>query len=747
MNSKKPIQPGLLKAICSLFIYSILFTLVLSFSKVYGQQVTGSRPRIGLALSGGGAKGMAHIGVLRVLEKHNIPIDYITGTSMGSIVGGLYAIGYSADKIETIARNIDWAGVFEGKISRRVISVEEKDEADKYLLEFPLENGKVILPRGMISGQKLELLLAKLTWSVHGQNDFSKFAIPFKCIATDIETGEAYVIDKGYLPDALRASMAIPSVFTPVEINNKLLVDGGLVRNLPASDLKKMGADIIIGVDVGAPLYKKNELTSMLSIMDQASSFRNVILSKDEKKICNILISPDIKGYGAASFDAIDSLINNGLKAALEHETEIKQLKEKIKFYGETTVDKKSPSSLHSIFINDVRIEGIQKVSIKLISGRLNIKDSSWVDLKSIEKGVDRVFGTNFFNKVNYRLIQKENHNTLIIRVYEKPFSLIKIGANYNNYLNASLLLNGTFRNILGDGSKLTLSGKLSIAPEAKLEYSIFTKLKPSIGFRTQFDYFNHVEKIYFHEDSVNLNLSRHDFSAKIAVISSLSNSVYLAVGSEINYRNFDLKEFEQDQYSRNLSYFQLFGELYIDTYDRTIYPNRGMKLNARSNFAINQLVKGEFPFDQNYWKFDISLKSYHPVGEKLNFNYELYGASIFADNLFFGDKYFFGGELAYKNYIFPMTGFRFMEYATNNLLVGGLNLRLEPWKGKFIFIHANGAFKNDKVEKLFNADEFLFGAAIGIGTSTIIGPLEVKISKNNQNDRIAGWIQLGFYF
>ncbi|MEN8122253.1 MAG: patatin-like phospholipase family protein [Bacteroidota bacterium] len=727
-----------------LFLFFIFFNI--EFYTAYGQQVK-TRPSIGLALSGGGAKGMAHIGVLKILEKHNISIDYITGTSMGSIVGALYAIGYSANEIEEIALNINWSEVFEGGVVRSVISVEEKTEADKYLLEIPIEKGKVVLPKGVISGQKLEMLLAELTWSVHGQNDFLKFQVPFKCIATDIETGNAYVLEKGYLPDALRASMAIPSVFTPTEIDNKLLVDGGLVRNLPVSDLKKMGADIIIGVNVGARLYKKNELTSMLSIMDQASSFRNAILTEDEKKLCDILISPDIAGYSAASFDAIDSLIYNGEQAALEQEQEIIQLSKSLKSYGETEKINKSPSSLHSIFINDVRIEGIKEVSVKLIHSRLNIVDSSWVDLKSIEKGVDRIFGTNFFEKVNYRIIQNEKQNILVIRVVEKPFSLIKIGVNYNTYLNASLLLNGTFRNILGDGSKLLLSGKLSAAPEASIDYSIFTKIKPSIGFRAIFDYFNIDESLYLHEDSINFNLSRNDFSAKAAVVSSLSNSVYLAVGPEIVYRSFNLKELDQEQYARNLSYFQLFANVYIDTYDRTIYPNRGLSLTVKSNYTVNQLVRGDFPYDENYWKLDIALRKYLPIGSKFNLSYDLYGAAIFGDSIFPGDRYYMGGDLKYKNYVFPITGFRFMEYATRNMLIGGLNLRYEPWKGKYVFIHANGAFENDDIELLFNTNNFLFGAAIGIGTSTVIGPLEVKFSKNNQNARSMFWIQLGYYF
>ncbi|OQY04138.1 MAG: hypothetical protein B6I20_03620 [Bacteroidetes bacterium 4572_117] len=731
------------------FIFLFLSIIVfIAYAPTYaiGQQIN-KRPQIGLVLSGGGAKGVAHIGVLKILEKHKIPIDYITGTSMGSIIGALYAIGYTADEIEIIARDINWAEVFEGNISRRVISVEEKAEADKYLLEFSLNNGKIVLPKGVISGQKLEMLLAKLTWSVHGINDFSKLPIPFKCIATDIETGNAYVIDKGYLPDALRASMAIPSVFTPVEIDNKLLVDGGIVRNLPASDVKKMGADIIIGVNVGSPLYKKEELNSMLLIMDQAASFRNAILTEDEKKLCNILISPNIKGYSAASFDAIDSLINNGKKAALNKEQEIIQLAEKLKNYSKIANLKIRPTSLHSIFINKVQIEGINKVSLKLINNRLNIKDSSWVDLKSIEKGVDHVFGTKFFDKVNYRIIQRGNKNILIIRVYEKPFSQIRIGANYNTYMNASLLLNGSFRNVIGDGSKLIIGGKLSMTPEASIDYSIFTKLKPSIGIRTQLDYFGLSEKLYLKSDSVKLNLSRHDFSAKLAIVSSLSNSVYIAVGPEITYKSFDLEKYIEDQYTRNLTFFQLFGELYIDNFDRTIYPNKGVNINIKANYIVDQLRDIDYPYDKNYWKFSAAIKRHIPLGKKLNLNYELYGATILANDVFLGDYYYFGGDLQYKRHIFPMTGFRFMEFATKNLLIGGLTLRFEPWKDKFIFIHTNGAFKNDETDLLINENNFLFGTAIGIGTSTIIGPLEVRFSKNNQNKRIMGWIQLGYYF
>ena len=322
-----------------------------------------TRPKIGLVLSGGGAKGVAHIGVLKLIEKHEIPIDYITGTSMGSIIGALYAIGYSANEIEKIARSMDWDEIFDGSTKRRLISIEEKDQEGKYVIEVPVKKGIPIIPTGLISGQKLEMELTKITWSVHGVNDFSKFPIPFACIAANIETGEAVVLNKGYLPDAIRASMAIPSVFTAVELDNKLLVDGGLIRNFPVSDARNMGADIIIGVDVQAPLYKKEELTSMLKIMEQAASFINDESTSKETELVDILIKPNIEGYDASSFDDVDSLLARGEKAAILKEKLFIELKQKLDSYTVESKVIRSPPSLYSIFINKVKYEGLNKVS------------------------------------------------------------------------------------------------------------------------------------------------------------------------------------------------------------------------------------------------------------------------------------------------------------------------------------------------------------------------------------------------
>jgi NTE family protein len=732
-----------------LTVLVLFFCLLTSFYPAIGQvDSLKTRPKIGLVLSGGGAKGMMHIGVLKLIEKHNIPIDYITGTSMGSIVGALYSIGHSADEIEKIAKKLDWEEVFDGSTKRRLISIEEKDEEGKYVIEVPVKKGIPIIPTGLISGQKLEMELAKLTWSAHDINDFSKLPIPFACIAADIETGSAIVLNKGYLPDAIRASMAIPSVFTAVEIDGKLLVDGGLVRNFPVSDAKKMGADIIIGSDVQAPLYKKDELTSMLKIMEQAASFINDKSTKEETKLVDILIKPNIEGYDASSFDAIDTLIARGEEAALLQEQKFIDLKTRLSAFANSTKKKRTPPALYSIFISKVNYEGLQKVSKATVKSKLQIKDSSWVSLKDIEKGVAKIYGSKYFEKVNYRIEQNEKGGTdLIIRVVEQPFTIYKFGINYNNYFNASLLVNGTYRNILGEGSRLLLSGKLGSLPEFMADYTIFTNWKPSVGLRLNAQYYN-VDEIYYDiTDSINVEISNNSFVGKVGFASSISNSVLFTLGGKVFYRTFNSKNVDLSFPIPKSSGFGLFSNIVIDTYDRNLYPTKGLFINMNGEYVFGELDKTAFDFTTSYWKFLFNYHQYFPISKRLVYSHFTTGAFSLADNLFLSERHFLGGELNYKNYIFPLTGYQFMEIMGHNIAATGMAIRYEPWNGKFIFLQGNAGIAEDNLEDFIQPSEIYYGGSFGLGIKTIIGPIEYKISTNSYNHKVAHWIKIGYNF
>ena len=226
-------------------------------------QDTIRHPKIGLVLSGGGAKGFAHVGALKVIEEAGIPIDYITGTSIGSIVGGLYAMGYDAATLEKIISGQNWESLLSNESNRKYVPAITKEEESRYLLSLPVKAKKIAIPEGFLNGQKAMELVTYLSYGYHDLIDFSRLPIPFKCIAADIATGEEVVLDKGYLPKAVRASMSVPAVFAACDIDNRMLVDGGIVNNFPVDRCREMGADIIIGIDIGDDLMRKDKIRSI----------------------------------------------------------------------------------------------------------------------------------------------------------------------------------------------------------------------------------------------------------------------------------------------------------------------------------------------------------------------------------------------------------------------------------------------------------------------------------------------------
>ena len=370
---------------------------------LFAQPETPFRPKIGLVFSGGGAKGFAHIGVLKVLEEIGLPIDCISGNSMGSIVGGLYAIGYRAADLEKIATQTDWDVVLKDRVERSALSMEQKFYDARYNVSLDLDGLRVKLPSGLISGQNVVRLLNRLTQPVQHIRDFTQFPIPFVCVATNIVTGEAVVLKSGSLAESIRASMAIPSAFTPIEIDGKLLVDGMIARNFPVQEAREvLGAEVVIGVDVGEELADEDGLDSFLSIMNQAVSFQMVKSTLEQRKLCNYLITPEVSEHGAGSFGNAEYFIAQGEAAAREMLPQLQALLQSIKHLpdepenGEKIIyHAASPEDL--ILIAEVEIEGLQRLPRNFVMERLQIAAPAHISLAEVENGVDRVFGSQFF--------------------------------------------------------------------------------------------------------------------------------------------------------------------------------------------------------------------------------------------------------------------------------------------------------------------------------------------------------------
>jgi len=305
--------------------------------------------KVGVVLSGGGARGVAHIGILKALEEAGVQIDYITGTSMGSLIGGLYAIGYSADQLIELSRTSNFMELFTETPNRRYTSNYEKGFDERTILTVPISESGLSLPQGIITGQNIYSYISRLVWAAHGTDDFDNFPIPYAAIATDIETGEAVVFRSGYLPDAIRASISIPSAIVPHEINGKHYVDGGLARNLPVQDALDMGANYIIAVDVTSALVPGDSLNTLTEIMNQSVQYRiNERVEQEKKKADLVITMSEIDEYSVASFDMMETFLEAGLNAGEKYSEEFKNIAERQK--REYKERKPIGAPLHSLY-------------------------------------------------------------------------------------------------------------------------------------------------------------------------------------------------------------------------------------------------------------------------------------------------------------------------------------------------------------------------------------------------------------
>jgi NTE family protein len=398
-----------------------------------------ARPRIGLALSGGGARGAAHVGVLKVLEERRIPIDYIAGTSMGAIVGGLYASGLSAAELETIITTIDWTAAFSDFIPRTERSFRRKRDDDLYLVKNKpgVKGLNLLFPPGLLDGQKIDLLLKRHTLPVVEIRDFDKLGIPFRAVAADLATGEPVVIDRGDLALALRASMSIPVVFAPREIDGRLLVDGGIVRNLPVEVLRQMGADVIIAVDISTPLLEREQLRSVLAVTDQ---ILGIMTRRDtDRQIASlrpgdVLILPDLGDITTASFDRATEAIPAGIEAAeaaLDTLARLSVSPEEYRAYaaGRTAEGRAAAGRFARgapPVVEEVRIVNRSRLADGVIAARLKVEAGKPLDVDRLERDLDHIFGLELFESVYYDLSADSGRTALTVTLRERSW-----GPNY----------------------------------------------------------------------------------------------------------------------------------------------------------------------------------------------------------------------------------------------------------------------------------------------------------------------------
>ena len=424
----------------------VVLILIFVFSWSYSQEKEFKNPRVGLVLSGGGAKGLAHVGVLKTLDSLGVRVDYIAGTSMGAVVGALYASGYTGQQLDSIIRSTNFDLLISDKVPRNSKTFFERKNAEKYILTLPFNKFKIQLPSSISRGQNVFNLLSKLTLDVSGIDDFSKLPIPFYCIATDIQTGDEVVLDHGNLAQAIAASSALPTLFQPVKLNNKLLMDGGIVNNFPVEGLLSKNLDFIIGVDVQDGLLQDDDLNTVSNIMLQINNFRAVEELKEKSKLSDIYIKPDVADFSIISFGQGAPIIEKGQKEALKFLKELQSIS-KVQNFKKTTL--KFPK-YNEININKIKVFGLGKYTSSYVKGKLRFRNGETISYNDLGKGVNNLVATNNFDSFLYKLIPNGDSYDFNAQVVEaKNTAFIRFGLHYDQLYNSAALLNLTKKQLL----------------------------------------------------------------------------------------------------------------------------------------------------------------------------------------------------------------------------------------------------------------------------------------------------------
>lgn len=689
--------------------------------------------KIGLSLSGGGAKGFAHVGVLKVLDSLGVKIDYISGTSMGAIIGGLYASGYTGKEIEKMVKEIDFFSVLANEKNRKESSFFNKS-TDKYILNIPIKNGKInFLPKAYSKGQKNIYLLKELFRNVSNIEDFSKLTIPFLCVATNLENGKENVFEKGDLVNSIMASSAFPGLIDPVKVGDSLYIDGAITMNYPSKPLKDKGIDIVIGVDLSQGLEDSNKLNSAIEILNQVIDFNIQKETKNQYQYTDINIKPDLKGLSATSYEEKQKIINLGEDEAKKYMEVLNSLPQKINF-GKRKIQNNIYSNVYKI--DSLVLEDNKIFSTSYVKGKLGLKIPSMQTYGSINQMIEKLYATNNYDLISYEIANIANKRVIKLNVTEDDTRyFLKFGLHYDEVFHTGLLINATIKRLFFKNSTITLDGIIGDKPRYYFNYFIDNGYIPGFGVYSSamtFDLKNNYGDPY----------EKWLWIRNEAYIQSIWKDKF-AIGGGISIDYYKSKDvFNTTLISNNFINPYIF--IKTDTQDDKEFPTRGFYLNAEGkilNFANTLLNK-------NTLQAKATLSINIPLKKWLTYRMNIFGGFTLNEEIPTFYKFRFGGlfDQNLGNFV-PLSGYYFGENNTNNLLA--TSFIVQGNFNKRFFLSANFDIANPF--STINAEEILKikNRAIGIsaGYKSPFGQIKLNYSTDIKVGRRIFNVILGHWF
>lgn len=737
---KKQIFSTLVLSICILFPFSL-----------HSQE---QRKKVGVVLSGGGAKGMAHIKALKVIEETGIPIDYIAGTSMGAIVGGLYAIGYTPEQLDSMVRKQNWTFLLSDRVKRSAMSLTERERSEKFVISIPFtKTPKDAASGGLMKGQNLANLFSDLTMGYHDSIDFNKLPIPFACVAADIVNGKQIIFRNGILSTAMRASMAIPGAFTPVRQDSMVLVDGGIVNNYPADVAKAMGADIIIGIDVQNALKPADKLNSVPDILGQIVDITCQANHKKNVNLTDTYIRVNVDGYSSASFTpaAIDTLMRRGEEAARAQWKSLLALKKEIGIPDDYTPKQHGPysslSNVRTIYVTDISFTGVEADDKKWLMKKCNLKENSNISTQQIEQALFQLRGSQSYSSASYTLTDTPEGYQLNFLLQEKYERRINLGIRFDSEEIASLLLNATADLKTHIPSRLSLTGRLGKRYAARIDYTLEPIQQRNFNFSYMFQY-NDIN--IYEEGNRAYNTTYKYHLAEFGFSDVWYKNFRFGLGLRFEYYKYKDFLFKKPEISdlkvESEHFLSYFAQVQYNTYDKGYFPAKGSDFKAAYSLYTDNMAQynDHAPFSA----LSASWASVIPITRRFAVIPSIYGRILIGRDFPYPLKNAIGGDVPgfYIPQQLPFAGVTNLELMDNTIMIASIKFRQRMGAIHYLTLTGNYGLTYSNFFDILKGKQ-LFGISAGYGMDSIFGPLEISLGYSNQTDKGSCFVNLGYYF
>ena len=717
---------------------------------------------IGLTLSGGGAKGLAHIGILKAIDSAGLNIDYVTGTSMGSIVGGLYAAGYGADTLERIARSIRWEDLLSNSISMRSYTMEEKSEFGKYAIELSASDKKIGLPGGFLESQELWLTLERYLFPVMGVRDFNRLSIPFACVAVDLLAAEPHTHRKGSLVEAIRSSMAIPGVFSPVDIDGRRYVDGGIIRNLPVQECREMGSRFQIGVSVSQPADSMSDIDDAVKVLGQVMFLQEAKDSREQAKLCDLFMEIPMGDFGSGSFSSASEIIDLGIREGRRMYPVFKRIADSLRAVDTSYSFRSDRLPRREAYrVGNVEVTGLDSAATQSFLRQVVGTEGSSVSHRRLENNTRDAFATRMYKSITYDLAPSGDSTfDLVYKVKPETQTVLKAGIVENSFTGFGVQLNVTSRNLLTPASRSMVSVQAGENFRGMIEHL------QSFGYRKPWSF--RLQGLTEHQELAAFSEFRRIGAYRFryhTVDARIQRSSKRRSGGGLGFQWEKVRavpRFESGTYLDGSNrFFQAYGFWQFNDLARPQYAERGLKADVKLGyvFALNPSVRfykdgiptgdlqdASTPYG-DYLRLEGQARHTARLGDRWQWTTGAQAGVNFSDRSSILNGFFAGGmNLTTRNQV-VFAGLREGEVASESIAVLQAGPRFNPFGSLYLSLQG-GVLTSGFVRKTGGQDSrTLYGGALTLAYLTPIGPAEISVMGSSETSRPRFYFNFGFPF